>query len=91
MKTKLNVTHPNLVDEWNYSKNSLGPENYTFGSGIKVWWTCEHNHEWQAAITNRTKGGDVLIVLILLLGMVTTFSLKNLNWQNNGIQLKTMN
>ena len=28
----------------------------TEGSAKKVWWKCEKGHEWQATISNRSKG-----------------------------------
>ena len=33
---------PELAQEWNYSKNEAGPDEYTVGSGALVWW------QWQA-------------------------------------------
>lgn len=45
-----------LLKEWNYDKNVIDPENVTFGSGERVWWKCNKNHEWRAQIHNRTNG-----------------------------------
>ncbi len=56
-KPPLFVTHPNLVTEWDYSKNNaLGvyPDQITYGSAKKVWWICKYGHEWHASINNRT-------------------------------------
>ena len=51
----LKTTHPNLVLEWDYEKNGdKKPENYSQGSGIKIWWKCEYGHSWKAAIYHRT-------------------------------------
>ena len=48
---------PELVKEWDYNKNTIGPENYLPKSGKKVWWKCQTcGHEWEAVIRNRTKG-----------------------------------
>ncbi|MBQ2877070.1 MAG: hypothetical protein IJE25_08670 [Clostridia bacterium] len=48
---------PQLVAEWHPSKNGdLIPQNFTVGSNKKVWWMCKKGHEWQAAISHRTKG-----------------------------------
>ena len=45
----------NLVKEWNPTKNGdLKPENFTHGSGTKVWWICSKGHEWDAVIISRT-------------------------------------
>ena len=56
-KPPLSITHPNLVKEWDYNKNNaLGiyPDQITHGSHKKVWWICEHGHEWQATVNDRT-------------------------------------
>ena len=56
-KPPLSVTHPNLVTEWDYNKNNtLGiyPDKIRYGSHRKVWWLCEHGHEWQSRIADRT-------------------------------------
>ena len=46
-----------VASEWNFEKNdSLKPENFTFGSGKKVWWKCKKGHEWQARIADRIRG-----------------------------------
>jgi hypothetical protein len=52
-KTDLLTINPKLCEEWNYTKNKLGPENYTRGSSKKVWWICKRGHEWQTTISNR--------------------------------------
>ena len=54
-------THPELAKEWNFQKNSpLKPEYFTYGSDKKVWWQCSnnHEHEWEAKIANRSRGGS---------------------------------
>ena len=49
---------PELVREWNYYKNTKGPEQYTVGYGKNVWWICSKGHEWEATIHNRVKNGS---------------------------------
>jgi len=49
-------THPALLDEWDYEKNNITPDQITHGSHKKVWWKCSKGHEWQAIIPNRLKG-----------------------------------
>ncbi len=46
-----------LLDEWDYSKNDLSPEEYGLGSGKKVWWICPNcgNH-YEATIGHRREG-----------------------------------
>lgn len=44
-----------LMREWNYAKNiNIDPQKIATRSHKKVWWKCLKNHEWQAAISNRT-------------------------------------
>lgn len=53
----LATTNPDLSKEWNYEKNSpLTPKDVLSGSPRKVWWKCSKGHEWQASISNRSKG-----------------------------------
>ena len=52
----LTKTHPQLVKEWDYEKNSkLKPENFHFGSTTKVWWKCPNGHEYEQIIYARAK------------------------------------
>jgi len=51
--------YPTLVREWHPEKNGdLGPENVTRGSKKKIWWKCQHGHEWQAEATHRIHSGN---------------------------------
>ncbi len=44
------------VEDWDYTKNKHGPNYYTKGSGVKVWWKCHIcGHEWKTAICDRTR------------------------------------
>lgn len=53
----LSSVNPILAEEWNYKKNhNLKPSNILPTSNKKVWWLCKKGHEWQALISNRTKG-----------------------------------
>ena len=48
---------PNIAKEWHPKKNGIfKPEDFTHGSGKKVWWQCFKikRHEWQATIGDRT-------------------------------------
>ena len=47
--------HPVLCKEWDYTKNSLDPDQVTSGSKDKVWWICERGHSFEATIANRAK------------------------------------
>ena len=50
--------HPELLSEWNYTKNDdITPYDYTSGSHKKVWWRCKScGNEWQATIQTRCNG-----------------------------------
>ena len=53
----LSTINPSLAQEWNYNLNKkLKPEQFTTGSGKKVWWKCVNGHEWQATISSRSNG-----------------------------------
>ena len=52
----LATENPILMHEWNYAKNDKPPTYYMPKSNDKVWWKCEHGHEWQANIDSRTRG-----------------------------------
>ena len=55
----LATTHPELAKEWNYEKNGKITPDSVFGiSGKKVWWKCRNGHEWQAYISNRSRGNN---------------------------------
>ncbi len=53
----LTKTHPLLAKEWDYKRNGiLKPNDFSQGSGKKVWWQCHLGHEWQATISSRSRG-----------------------------------
>jgi len=63
-KRSIVETHPHLVDEWHPTKNgSLVPSDFTSGSSKKIWWKCKKgvDHEWEAALKNRTNGAGCAI------------------------------
>lgn len=35
-------THPKLLEEWDYSKNTENPNQYTYGSKILINWICKN-------------------------------------------------
>lgn len=44
-----------ILQEWDFEKNGdLLPQNFSYGSGISVWWKCKKGHEWKAVIQQRT-------------------------------------
>lgn len=49
---------PHIAQQWHSIKNvNLTPFDVTPSSGKKVWWLCENNHEWKAAIYSRQNRG----------------------------------
>lgn len=60
-KPTLAQTHPELSKEWHYKKNcGFGPEDFSYGSNISVWWKCSQNarHIWRERIIKRAFRGD---------------------------------
>lgn len=48
---------PAIAAEWHPTLNgNLKPTDVTYGSKIKVWWRCNHGHEWMSAIYSRSNG-----------------------------------
>ena len=55
--TCLSTINPDLSKQWHPIKNGqLTPEDFTSGSGKRVWWLCENGHEWESVIANRNNG-----------------------------------
>lgn len=52
----LATTNPELLSEWNYSKNEIEPTEVAAGTKRKVWWRCNKGHEWYALIPSRSDG-----------------------------------
>lgn len=48
-------TVPELLIEFNHTKNNVLPEDINANSGAiqKYWWKCEKSHEWQANMRDR--------------------------------------
>lgn len=53
-ETDLKTTHPHLIEEWNFEKNTIYPNELKAKSNKKVWWKCFLNHEWESTPNNRT-------------------------------------
>ena len=51
------TVRPDLVEEWDYSRNQkICPEQLTVNAHNMVWWKCEKGHKWRAAVYSRTNG-----------------------------------
>lgn len=56
-RTTLASRFPELVEQWHPTKNGiLTPQDVAPFSNKKVWWVCEKDHEWRAAVNNRSRG-----------------------------------
>ena len=52
----LKFLFPKIASEWNPTKNAeLKPEEFTSGSGKKVWWLCPKGHDYDSSISHRTQ------------------------------------
>ncbi|SCX09669.1 Probable Zinc-ribbon domain-containing protein [Lachnospiraceae bacterium YSD2013] len=48
---------PELMKQWDFSKNTIDPHQITAKYNKKVWWLCDKcNHSWQSSPNNRSKG-----------------------------------
>jgi len=59
VKQPISVTHPHLLDEWDWEYNNLmglDPYKLTYGSHVEAGWVCklDSRHLWKATIKNRT-------------------------------------
>ena len=46
-----------LLAQWDLEQNlPLTPDDVTFGSHKRVWWTCPSGHSWQAMVYTRSEG-----------------------------------
>lgn len=57
-ETDLATTHPELLAEWDYERNTILPTEVSMGSQKKIWWKCKHGHSWKATVNNRTGGSN---------------------------------
>ena len=47
-----------ILDDWDYSKNTMSPSSFLPGSNIKVWFRCHIcGYEWKTVINSRTGQG----------------------------------
>jgi len=54
-ENSLLILYPKVSGEWHSTKNGdLKPEDFSFGSNMKVWWFCPKGHSYDSTIKNRT-------------------------------------
>lgn len=56
MKKRYIVDDEKLLSKWNFKKNHLTPDQITTGSGKKVWWICEKGHDYEATVSDKSRG-----------------------------------
>lgn len=49
----LATTNPDILDEWDYDKNTVTPTEIGVGAHYKAWWKCPFGHSYQAYPSNR--------------------------------------
>ncbi len=59
----LEKLRPDLAAEW-HPKNKIKPSEVSLGSGKKIWWKCNKEHEWEASIFHRIYGTNCPICRI---------------------------
>ncbi len=52
----LKSQRPDLMEEWDYEKNSIDPNKVAVYSPKKAYWICSRGHGYEKAIYNRAKG-----------------------------------
>lgn len=50
------TTHPEIAREWDTAKNTLMPNQVSYGSNKLISWKCSQGHEWQASVKCRSRG-----------------------------------
>ncbi|UII56246.1 hypothetical protein LS684_01795 [Cytobacillus spongiae] len=56
-ENSLKAKYSEIASQWHPIKNNqLTPEHVTAKSSKKVWWICKEGHEWNTAISERTRG-----------------------------------
>ncbi len=57
MEKKYISEYPNLIAEWDWSKNPYSPSNVSRGSPKICWWICSKcGHQWKTPAYSRTAG-----------------------------------
>ncbi len=52
----LAITNPELLKEWDFSKNTISPYEITAGAEKMIWWICSNGHSYKSLLYNRKKG-----------------------------------
>lgn len=56
-KNSLSAIFPLIAEEWNHARNgSKSPTEITPYCNERYWWRCKKGLEWEAVVSNRSKG-----------------------------------
>ena len=48
----LDLSNPESLNEWDYERNKIRPNEITLGTDKKVWWKCINGHSYEATPSN---------------------------------------
>ena len=96
----ITITNPEIVNDWDYSKNKFSPNSYTAGANEVVYWLCSRCEKgWMAPVSRRTghyksgcpycssSKGERRISNFLDLNLISYIkekTFKDCKWQENG-------
>ena len=52
----LATTSPELLDSWDFERNTFSPLENPPKISQKVWWICTNGHHWRCSVSNRQRG-----------------------------------
>ncbi len=52
----ITVKNPEILNEWDYTKNKISPNSIVPGSEKKVWWICTKGHSYSQQVASHIKG-----------------------------------
>ena len=55
MGSSIAQIHPELLSEWS-DRNTVSPDEISYGSNTMLWWKGACGHEWQASAKSRSAG-----------------------------------
>lgn len=56
-KTFISVADvPRILEQWDFKKNNVNPEEVHSGSGLKFYWHCKNNHSYIDTASHRKEG-----------------------------------
>jgi len=54
----LGTKYPDLLKEWDYTKNKIDPYEVSEYSHKRISWKCDKDHMWDCTVYNRTVGSN---------------------------------